>query len=608
MFEITKSKLSDSTLQDLEQFKKTGEDAIWLLLNGDGRYTTDQIIKRFETSNIAGTLKTGLKTANEWADSVFGPKEVRNTMEPFTKDGEFSAFALMEKEERMGKMRYPLVSSFSVRELEFGDSSFSTYEQLKQRITEMYGIKILEDSCTKCLFKYKRAGIRAKLKNFKNKTFNLCRRMFKKQVKSYRLNDYKGVMHLKSEMVYGSGKIHKISEQERMVKIIDGIAKVTVKKYSKANKYKLSKQELYASRLITNILVSRAVDYGDIQNNRKIERCLSLQLSNVLARLNLSPEKIDMVTENAVRAATRITINLGLQLSDVVASMKNAGYVYQTEPKTIREALVSRFVTSPEVAKKVEEAEQQENLYLEQPKQFQLQAPEAANLIDHEQVIGLPDPKEQEADINTDPVLYMPGPEQTEEKPEEKVKELKQFNVQPKNPMIKRSKAIEYIDKVITSCFDKAIDSYTTERYAQDTKEKKANLLDRQCNFLEHASAYYVNNKDRDNAQRLEAELSALKVADNNYAHDFSNAFVELRNYIITSLFGEADKIEKPQGKNMRSMINEFVAGKYGRQLSSFVNEKIKKDLKVIFKEIDEKKYIRKSFVNSNETNKDTEN
>lgn len=553
MATIDKTRLSEGMRADLLEYEKTKEDAIYWLGTGAAK-TTDQIITRFQSSRIVDVALSGLKTVADWSNSNVALRRVRNSTPAMSVNNKYSSFALVENSSNMGSLRYPLCNSFAAKNILFTKKEFPMYKELVQRIQSAYNVKIVEQTSKDKLFSYKRKGqFRAKLKNAGLGVVNLCRTIFKKDKFAVEPS-YRGKMVINNNYTYGNGAAYQVSQHEKFTRILDGILGVTVQNQAKRNKVKLSQNEMFASRLFAEILLSRAINYGDIDSNQKVETSLTLQLSNVLAALDLSPEKLQTVSKLGIDSALNAINRLGLSIEDVKNSVKNAGYLYAKEPQTMQEALLPKGGAAKEVTP-LEEDNNNNN--------------------------------------NNEPPI-------TQEPP--KVSNLKPLQgVLNQKTMLSKLSAKRYIDRVIESSFKKIIDSSVGEIANVQVKGgKKEKRLERQYNFVEHMLAYYNKNKDLDQetlVQNIQKELGGDVVDDNKYAHSLGQSFVELRNYILEEIFKGEKSIEKVEGKGIATVVNEFMQEKYGKQLASYTTNSLKKSFVPVFKEIDTNTFTPKKLV-----------
>lgn len=550
MATIDKTRLSEGMRADLADYEKTKEDAIYWLGTGATK-TTDQIITRFQSSRIVDVALSGLKTVSDWSLSNNSLRTIKTSTPAMSINNKYSSYALMENSSTMGNLRYPLCNSFAAKNILFSKKEFPTYNELVQKVQNAYKIKVVEQTSKDKLFTYEQEGkLGAKLKNLGIGIVNLCKTIFKKD-KFKTEPSYKGKMILNNNYTYGNGSFYKISQHEKFTRIIDGILAITVKNQAKNNKVKLSDNEMFASRLFAEVLLSRAINYGDVESNIKVETSLTLQLSNVLAALDLSPERLQVVSKLGMASALNAIEKLGLSIEDVKNSVKNAGYKYAKEPQTMEEALLPKGGYASEIT---------------------------------------PEPKQEEKNDTE------PQPEQPKITTVKKLEGVKNDKV-----MLSKLSAKRYIDKVIEASFKKLIDSSVNQISSVQVKGgKKEKRLERQYNFVEHMLAYYNKNKDIKPEELLaiiDQELNSTTVDDNKYAHSLGQSFVELRNYILEEIFKDAKHIEKVEGKGIATVVNEFVEEKFGKQLASYTTNTLKKAFVPLFKEIDEKNFKPKKFI-----------
>ncbi len=584
---INSNILSQKMLKDLKNYQATGEDAIYLL----GYYrnlSTDEIITRLQTSRIEDIINSGLKTEEEWNNFSAPIKKIRTESGSVYGD-KYSCYALKENDFSYGHLRYPMSSFFASKNILFVKKTFPKYESLISKIQNVYKVKVIERNYQNQLFKYKKENkIKAMIKNVAYGFLNLCRTILKKNKLNYRPS-YRGKIFVKDNVVFNNGFVYQISEQEKFTKILDGILAITTKNAAKKLRSNLSSKELFFSRLYAEVLLSRAIDYGDSETNRKIEDCLTLQMSNVLAGLNMSNSEINEAARIGFNVALVTIKRLGLSLEDVKKSVLNAGYKYDTMPTSIEEALLPKYVSNPllienkdnEIVKE-QSAEVQKNEY--KPNFVILNEKEAYR-----------DNEKQNKDVVD---ANITDKDADENKYADKIKLV---GVKDTKTYLTKNSAKKYIDRVIESNFKKKIDQSVGQILLGEVGDKKLEKLNRQYNFVEHMLSFYNKNKDMDTTKIEEImnnELYVRKdVADNNYAHSFGKSFVDLRQDILNGLFENQETIEKKDEKTIITLINEYVEQKYGKILSSLVlNALNNKNLNKIYKEIDNKEFTPKTF------------
>lgn len=544
--------LSVAMKNDLKDYQSTGEDAIFLL----GKYrdlSIDQIITRLQSSRIGEVFNSGLKTVKEWNEFSAPLKDIRTSLSPVC-DNKYSCFALKESEQFYGQLRYPLCSSFASKNILFSKKIFPKYNELVKKIKDVYKVKIVEKNDKSELYRFKKENkIKAMIKNFAYGALNLCRKLFKKS-KLSTMSSYRGKIVINNNLVFDNNSMYKISEQEKFTKILDGILSTTTSIAAKKLRSNLSSKELFFSRLYAEVLLSRAIDYGDPETNRKIEDSLTLQMSNVLAGLDMSNSELNEASKIGFNVALTTIKNLGLTLEDIKKSVMNAGYKYDVMPTSIEEALLPKYALNENLIKAEDENLQQNN--------------------------------EQKKDESNDKYAD----------------KTRLFGIKDAKTNLTKNSAKKYIDKVIESNLKKQIDKSVGKIILGDEGDKKLANLNRHYNFLEHMLSFYNKNKDVDKLkieEILNSELNeSREVEDNNYAHSFAKSFVDLRKDILEELFGNKEVIEKKDGKSVMTLINEYVEQKYGKKLSSFVSNALNKNLKSIYREIDKNAFTPRTFVN----------
>ena len=591
---LNSKNLSKEMLKDLKNYQFSGEDAIFLL----GNYrdlSTEEIIARLQSSRIFDIIKSGLKTEKEWKEFSAPLKNVRTEVCPIYGD-KYSCYALKENENAYGHLRYPLCSSFASKSILFSKKTFPKYNELVSKIKKVYKVKIVEKNDQSELFRYKKENkIKAIIKNIAYGALNLCRKLFKKE-KLSSMPNYRGKIIINNNLVFDNKSVYKISEQEKFTKILDGILAITTKNAAKKLRSNLSDKELFFSRLYSEVLLSRAIDYGDPETNRKIEDSLTLQMSNVLAGLNMSNSEINEAARIGFNVALVTIKRLGLTLEDVKKSVLNAGYKYDTMPTSIEEALLPKHALKYNLIETKDNTKDNEDLSHKENTTEKEDIEYKPNFVILNEDTSKTDKNNNQ--IKKDFIdVEIKEKDNDENKYSDKIKLI---GVKDTKTYLTKNSAKKYIDRVIESNFKKQIDKSVGKILLGEAGEKKLEKLNRQYNFVEHMLSFYNKNKDVDSSKIEEImnnELYVRKdVADNNYAHSFGKSFVDLRQDILNEIFGDKETIEKKDGKTIISLINDYVEQKYGKKLSSFVLNALNKNLNAIYKEIDKKEFTPKVF------------
>ncbi len=632
MSDINKTLLSDALLKDMKDFAKTGEDPIFWLANGKN-VSVDEIITRMESANIESVVALGYKTADEWTNAK-PSRVVRKSIAPITNTNRYSSFALVEDANQIGKLRYPLVASYASKNLFFASKTFPDYSRFINKIKSAYKVKVIEKNDSGKLFNYKKNGrLSAVLKNIGLGTLNLCKKIFKKQI--YKpSSSYKGKIIINSSIAIGDNQRYKFSQQEKLTRIIFALTTTTIKDIAKQNKIKLDKNVMAYSNLLANILISRAINYGGNNENRVVEASLSLQMCNTLAGLEIDSETLKKANQVAMQTALFTINKLGISKSEIMAAMRATGYEYYSEPLTIEDALVPRRMLTNEDSF-IKNAEKLMGLsHKDETKQKQTTTDktiETTRIPQPEtktQVNGEPKQEKFHALINKekdaldnpapDEILYIgtkskkPVEKTTDssndiiylgmrENVNQKVDTLKDLKgVKTTDVYLTKNSAEKYIDKVVLSSIKKDIDKDLTKINSNTDTSKATQRAKRRYNFLEHLYTYYDRNKDIDGEalqKNVDKELNSNEVGDNVYAHSYAKSIVDLRHNITNEIFGDSDKILKPEGKEIAGIVNDHTMKKYNAKLSAYIKNAIKNCLRTVFKEIDDKNFEQRNLI-----------
>ena len=626
MSDLKNQKLSGRIIKDFRNFARTGEDPIFWLAKGKD-VSIDEIITRMQSANIFTIANLGIKTADEWEHSR-PARTVRKTVAPITENGSYSSFALIENDNRYGKLRYPLVASFISDDLPFATKTFQDYSSLIKKIKSSYKVKIIEKNDSGEIFSYKRKVLTAKLKNVGYGALNLCRKMFRKKILKPSPS-YKGKIVINSTIGIGNNRRYKFSEQEKITRILYALISAGSKEFAKENKTKLDKKVMAYVNLYASILVSRAIDYGTDRSNRMVEASLSLQMCNTLAGLDIDSETLKSASKLGMQTALFTIDKLGISKQSVMQAMRATGYTYYSVPETIEEALVPKrtlvneedFVKGAEKALGVKPVTQEaERSTAASETAHKEEATEQKHVAEKKHIKdALDNPK-------PDTVIYVPPMKQDkkEEKEEKtdyytvdfgdmedtfmlssdlfkKVRDLKHNEgVKTKDVYLTKGSAEKYIDKVVLSALSDDIDRDFKKINSGEDTSAAVQRAKRRYNYLEHIYSYYDKNKLQDSEalkEDIEKELVSSEAGDNVYAHSFAKSIVDLRKGILTGIFGDEEKILKPENKEIATVVNDYAQDKYKSRLSTYVKSSLRKCLKTVFKEIDSKSFEQKNLV-----------
>ena len=602
--------LSSVALKDLERYQTSGEDAIYMLAqsafdNGE-ELNTDMVLNRIQSkkiydiqssSNTKSDLKKsldfiGAQTQEDWKKMGVPCKKIKESATTIL-NNKYSCYFL--KAETYNQLRYPMYDSFTSSKFLFRNKTFPNYEELVNKVKKSFGIKVIEASGKNKLidkselYRYiKENKFVGFVKNVGLGAVNLCRTLFKKS-KLFSTKSYRGKIILRDNYVYAHGGNYKLSQQEKFVKILDGILNVTIKRATKVYDSNLNEKQLFYSRLYANILLSRAINFNDKgESNKKIENSLMLQMANVLAGLNMTTSEINQATSIAFKSAIFVINKMGIEISDIKACVKNMGYKYDKNPTTIDEALLPKspllnlLLTSGE-EEVVEQEQKTEQNFILKGKPYN-----SVSTADYNQN------KKENNELIQDVEYEVLNDEST------KYAVKKPMFLNPAVYYISKNSAEMYIDNVIESGFKKLINKNLGKINLAPESNKKAEKLHRGYNFAEHMLAFYRTNKNKSAEEldrMIEKEFSSNKTNDDNkYAHSLSKAFINLKQQILNGIFGDANRVEKKQNKKASVLVNEYVENKYGKKLVYYIYNCLDENLNKVYKEIDKNSFVPRNF------------
>ena len=588
MLNVDKSRLTKEMLKDVEEYEKTGEDAIFLLAKKDSNYK--DIITRMQSSNIAFVANSGVKTLDDWNNNEAINCNINEKLVALNEDGgnqKYSCYALKAPNSFNQGLRLPFIDTYASKKksLFAGNTTFSTYNSLLENISNTYKIKIKELDYAKKHIVYKNGSkIIAMLKDKAHRVLNMCRKFLHKEQTEVPIR-YKGKLKITKFLNSVSKSKYGVSQQERATEILDKIIFATVRYFAKNDKIELTSKEMLVATLYADILMSRAINYGDTKNNNDIENALKLQLSNVLSALEPSSGKLKQLANLGMKSAIYNLKKMGISIQDVVSNAKKCGFAYASEPTTYEDALLgSKLKLQEKEAGSVDENENTTSKQDQDNDKESLKTDNIAQTTTAQKENGQYDyfiklnqtpPYIANYDYPTNFTFVV-----DEEKPVEPT--TKEVELTQKN-------ARKYIDTIIIKAFKNymAKSVVIMSGYANKTGKVYARMQRRHL-FVEDILAYYENNKQFDVNQLL-ADLNKLiaqkEDSDELQANKFANSLLTLRESIILDIFKDEQSIKVTNGETISTLVNKFLHDNYNAtSLTPFINNMLKVSMKDIDK------------------------
>lgn len=309
------SNLTKETKIDLQDYIKTGDDAITMLGYAyAGDKTASKIITRFQTTAdpdfVSVTDSDSLKKSGY--DGI-----LQNV--PKYSEGGYSSFALRDK---ALSLRVPLSGDLFSSGNYFTSSEkiCPNFKEITKNLEKAYRLKVYDSSKSGDAL---RAG--------KSKFLGIPVAFSKTRV------------YLKDEY-YGS----KLSEADKLVLLVNYLAKKETEPTAVPfmdGEYKKSLNDTtnpirvkFATQILATMLFCQCLDMGG-NFNRKVDNALRLQLANVLASLGNDSKQISVISKYAEKAVESFLKKTGLDFSNIVKVRKNMGVTYKSEPTNLYEAL-----------------------------------------------------------------------------------------------------------------------------------------------------------------------------------------------------------------------------------------------------------------------------
>lgn len=282
----------------------------------DGWWQKEEYEPNTVNANVHPIVETET-TVNEWGKKYYSSFAVKAV------DGD-------------NKLKYPLKDDYldvgsPFSEDDMGDTN---YVEIISQIESKLGIKVV-DGYFPSLNLYKRNKINIALVKIKNVVYKLTNQQDKIT------SAFAGKLFLADK----TKSHYKYNNIEKTVKVYDEILKIQVEKQVKYNfenfKKQINKNIKFASRLLANVLINKTLYYGNPEINRKVEKCLLLQFSNIINRENFTSDQINLITKLAVSASLDLCKTMGYTKQKVVRMMLVNGYQYEAMPSCIEDALLS---------------------------------------------------------------------------------------------------------------------------------------------------------------------------------------------------------------------------------------------------------------------------
>lgn len=343
-------KLSKQAKQEIINIVEKKESAYDMIVNNyykdNCNYSSNDICTRMQMQHFAlNPNENSLQQDGRngwWQNEAHEPNTVNTQITPVIKiEGDedkwganyYSSFALKELDGKYN-LRYPLDDDYTSSVSPFFGLSMPTinYNVAARQIQKKLNVKIVNGKVAgKNL--YKRSFINLALVKIKNTALKMAGKP--EQAKTA----FKGKLTLADS----SKGAYKYSNIEKMVRIYDELFRVGIAKqvkYSKGKYKGATRDEKFAARLFADMLMARIIDFGDININKKVEKCISLQFANVLNRSPFSSEEMKLVTELGVNIVADTCERLGMTKNTIIMKMMLNDFQYPKTPMDIKEALL----------------------------------------------------------------------------------------------------------------------------------------------------------------------------------------------------------------------------------------------------------------------------
>lgn len=535
---IKDSDFTTDTLGELDGLVKNKENAFDLLIknlreNGLTDVDSTKVVSRLQTQYIAENRKDGdLRTIEDWDQKeYYEPNEVNDNIPAVTK-GRYSSFALL-KIDNSTELSLPLAEDYSSIYQPFAQKSFSDVSLATNinNLVDKLGVVVKQNDLYKFSI-YKRSLVNRAFAKVKNKTLSL----FKKPIKVVGL--FSGKISLKTKI-----NSYVMSNVEKITKIYDFILNVAIKAEAKNFKEQMgdkAKEIKYVARLFADVLMARVNDLGDINNNKKLEKCLWLQFANALNKYNFDSNELKIITELGVKATVTTCKNLGITKEKIVERMNALGYIYTCVPSNEQQALteVKQKDYSVYSQTSVERKEEQDLSF-------------AKTSLNDETKKQVETQKEEKEETETE---RQEQSEQESKKEQNQTPYKKEIVVSQERAQVKKSTIEKMVDKAVIKFLADQGTKHAENINASKVKGKKLKVAEAELNLYNLMLSYYV--------QATNAKPMSVKNDGTFNENDISKAklivkaLIYKRNELIEKTLNSQTK--KPETQTTNAYINSI--------------------------------------------------
>lgn len=338
--------LTTNTKRELVRLVKNRECGLDMLSRNfykETNYNANNITSRFQVQYFMKSLDLNdLQKADRfgwWQNEEFEANTINPYLQPLLEtnssdsnwgDKLYSSFAL-NRESNNYRINFPLRTSYTSDILPFEktDMPEKNYNQLLDIIKEKMSINFVEQK--RGVFGFKKSLFKYAIAKIRNAFLKLAK---KENLKP----EFKGSIFVANRSVGG----YKYSNAEKTVKIYDTlISKVLKIKDLKEKAFKLKTKDIsIACRVLANIYMCRATNFGNKLISKKVENCLSLQFANILNKNQFSSTELNIITTMAMQSVIGVCNKLKFDKEYIIEALKNNGFVYDKEPATLIDAFL----------------------------------------------------------------------------------------------------------------------------------------------------------------------------------------------------------------------------------------------------------------------------
>lgn len=430
-----KNILSNDAYNCVENYVKTGQDALALIGNGGD---IQSIVNAFQA--LADPMFANARAT--WGNKLSAtPYSVMQGLPTYTK-GHYNSFALKFRGNYGYNLRFPLLNSYYEATSGIRNYGVAELGEIFAHIQKSFNFEVRYQKEAPVHIQAKEGAVRKITSKLLHPVRMIRAKTFEDKIDP-------------SHQIFGLGKAKLIVSQnfngttlsslEQVVAILDFYSqkvnkKVAKKIYNLTNNGDGAKIKL-ASQILTDLTLIHAFDFGE-KNARQLDNALRLQLSNVIASFS-NDNSVKMMAEVAMRSTFVLLKKLNIRYSTIEDNRQKIGFDYISTPTTIGAVMFGEtqntylkqldqdiyYVGKSNLFKRINQQNKAQELFIA-PEEEILPSPEkqAAPTQEDEQPQTAPETSILDADDISDQPLYEYSEEERKLLNDEEVKQPDDFD------------------------------------------------------------------------------------------------------------------------------------------------------------------------------------